>query len=92
METGFFWSAWRLLWVAFILNLVLAVFNILPIPPLDGYSLVSTLFRRTFPEFFFRIDRNRQADIERAVSGLDAAPDLAALTRLLAPEVKPAFA
>ena len=52
---------WRLLWVAFILNLVLAVFNILPIPPLDGYSLVSTLFRRTFPEFFFRIDRNRQA-------------------------------
>jgi len=52
---------WRLLWVAFILNLVLAVFNILPIPPLDGYSLVSTLFRRTFPEFFFRIDSNRQA-------------------------------
>jgi len=52
---------WRLLWVAFILNLVLAVFNILPIPPLDGYSFVSTLFRRTFPEFFFRIDSNRQA-------------------------------
>jgi Zn-dependent protease len=52
---------WRLLWVAFILNVVPAVFNILPIPPLDGYGFVSTLFRRTFPEFFLRIDSNRQA-------------------------------
>jgi Zn-dependent protease len=52
---------WRLLQVAFTLNVVLAVFNLLPIPPLDGYSFLSSLFRRTFPEFFFRIDRNRQA-------------------------------
>ena len=52
---------WRLLQVAFILNVVLAVFNLLPIPPLDGYSFLSSLFRRTFPEFFFRIDSNRQA-------------------------------
>ena len=52
---------WRLLQVAFILNIVLAVFNLLPIPPLDGYSFLSSLFRRTFPEFFFRIDSNRQA-------------------------------
>ena len=52
---------WRLLQVAFTLNVVLAVFNFLPIPPLDGYSFLSSLFRRTFPEFFFRIDSNRQA-------------------------------
>ena len=52
---------WRLLQVAFILNVVLAVFNLLPIPPLDGYSFLSSLFRRTFPEFFFRIDTNRLA-------------------------------
>jgi len=52
---------WRLLQVAFILNIVLAVFNLLPIPPLDGYSFLSSVFRRTFPEFFFRIDSNRQA-------------------------------
>jgi len=52
---------WRLLQVAFILNIILAVFNLLPIPPLDGYSFLSSLFRRTFPEFFFRIDSNRQA-------------------------------
>ncbi len=52
---------WRLLQVAFILNVVLAVFNLLPIPPLDGYSFLSSLFRRTLPEFFFRIDSNRMA-------------------------------
>jgi len=52
---------WRLLQTAFILNVVLAVFNLLPIPPLDGYSFLSSLFRRTFPEFFVRIDNNRQA-------------------------------
>lgn len=51
---------WRLLQVVFILNVVLAVFNLLPIPPLDGYSFLSSLFRRTFPEFFFRVDSNRQ--------------------------------
>src|SRR2546423_2032102 len=54
------WPPWRLLQVAFILNVVLAVFNLLPIPPLDGYSFLSALFRRKFPEFFSRIDRNRQ--------------------------------
>lgn len=53
----------RLLEVAFTLNVVLAVFNLLPIPPLDGYSFVSALFRRRFPEFFFRIDSNRQVII-----------------------------
>jgi Zn-dependent protease len=52
---------WRLLDVAFTLNVVLAVFNLLPIPPLDGYSFLSSIFRRRFPEFFFRVDMNRMA-------------------------------
>jgi Zn-dependent protease len=52
---------WRLLQVAFTLNVVLAVFNLIPVPPLDGYSFLSAVFRRRFPEFFFRIDSNRQA-------------------------------
>src|SRR5207245_10208520 len=52
---------WRLLCVAFCLHGVLAVSILLPIPPLDGYSFLSALFRRTVPEFFFRIDSHRQA-------------------------------
>lgn len=46
--------------VAFYLNVVLAVFNLLPIPPLDGYNLVATLLRRRFPVFFSRVDANSQ--------------------------------
>jgi len=45
--------------VAFYLNVVLAVFNILPIPPLDGYNLVATMFRRQSPQLFYTIDANR---------------------------------
>jgi len=54
------WPPWRLVQTAFILNVVLAVFNLLPIPPLDGYSFLSSVFRRPFPGFFSRIDRNQQ--------------------------------
>lgn len=46
--------------LAFYLNVVLAVFNLLPIPPLDGYNLVATLLRRRLPGFFARIDANSQ--------------------------------
>ena len=52
---------WRLLQVAFILNVVLAVFNLIPVPPLDGYSFLSSLFRRRLPAPFVWIDRNAQA-------------------------------
>ena len=48
-----------LLLAGFYLNVVLAVFNVLPIPPLDGYNLLATFLRPRFPKFFFQVDANR---------------------------------
>src|SRR5438105_3854310 len=54
------WPPWRLLLVAFYLNVALAVLNILPIPPLDGYNFFSTLLRRRLGALFIWIDKNQQ--------------------------------
>ncbi len=45
---------------AFFINVVLFVFNSIPIPPLDGYTVARGLFGRAVPELFHLIDRNRQ--------------------------------
>src|SRR5919108_6617893 len=38
----------QLVLVAFYFNVLLAVVNIIPIPGLDGYNVLATLFRRRF--------------------------------------------
>ena len=43
------------------LNLLLMVFNLLPIPPLDGFELVRTVLRRSNPRLLFQIESNRQS-------------------------------
>lgn len=45
---------------AFFINVVLFVFNSIPIPPLDGYAVARGLFGHMLPELFKLIDRNRQ--------------------------------
>ena len=57
------WPPWRLLLVAFYLNVALAVLNLLPIPPLDGYNFVATIFRRRYGKLFFWIDSHQQVII-----------------------------
>jgi len=42
------------------LNLLLAVFNLLPIPPLDGFELVRAVLRSRNPRLLFQIEMNRQ--------------------------------
>jgi Zn-dependent protease len=48
-----------LLTEAFFVNVILFVFNLVPIPPLDGYGVVEGLFRSHAPALFQWIDRNR---------------------------------
>ena len=44
---------------AFFVNVILFVFNLVPIPPLDGYGVAEGLFRAHAPRLFEWIDRNR---------------------------------
>lgn len=47
-----------ILWNIFFLNLSLMIFNIIPIPPLDGYRVLeSVLMRRVGPKPFFYLQR-----------------------------------
>jgi Zn-dependent protease len=45
---------------AFFVNVILFVFNSIPIPGLDGYAVVRGLFGRTAPHLFQTIEANRQ--------------------------------
>jgi Zn-dependent protease len=51
--------AW-LVFAIFFLNLSTCVFQLLPIPGLDGWEVVTALFRRRNPRFFMQVEFNRQ--------------------------------
>jgi len=42
------------------LNLSIFAFQLLPVPGLDGWDVVETLFRRRNPRFFFDVSARRQ--------------------------------
>ena len=42
------------------LNLLLMVFNLLPVPPLDGFEVVRTFLRRYNPRLLYQITMNQQ--------------------------------
>jgi Zn-dependent protease len=64
----------QLLLVAFYFNVLLAIVNLLPIPGLDGYNVLATLFRRRFGKLFFQIDSNRNVILLVAVVIIFFAP------------------
>jgi Zn-dependent protease len=64
----------QLLLVAFYFNVLLAVVNLIPIPGLDGYNVLATLFRRRFGKLFFQIDSNRNVILLVAVVIIFFAP------------------
>jgi Zn-dependent protease len=47
-----YWAVYLIIW----LNLLLAIFNLIPLPPLDGYNVASALLRRRYPRFFYEVD------------------------------------
>jgi Zn-dependent protease len=48
------------IYAVWFLNVSLFAFQLLPIPGLDGWSIVETLFRRLNPRFFFNVDMRRR--------------------------------
>lgn len=49
------------LFVIYTLNLYLMIFNLLPIPPLDGFEIIRTTLRRRNPRLLYQIDSNRDS-------------------------------
>jgi len=48
------------LFYIYTLNLFLMIFNLLPIPPLDGFELIRTPLRRNNPKLLYQIESNSQ--------------------------------
>jgi Zn-dependent protease len=48
------------LFYIYTLNLFLVIFNLLPIPPLDGFELTRTVMRRTAPKLLLQIEMKRR--------------------------------
>ena len=46
------------LYFMYTLNLVLMVFNLFPVPPLDGFEIIRTTLRKRNPRLLFRIEQN----------------------------------
>ena len=72
----------QLLLVAFYFNVVLAVVNLLPIPGLDGYNILTALFRRRFARFFLQVDNNRQAILVTVILTILLAPFVLSTLRI----------
>jgi Zn-dependent protease len=47
------------LYFIYSLNLFLMVFNLLPVPPLDGFEIIRTTLRRSNPRLLYQVESNR---------------------------------
>jgi Zn-dependent protease len=51
------------LYFIYTLNLYLMVFNLLPVPPLDGFEILRTTLRKTNPRLLYQVESNRDSII-----------------------------
>jgi len=49
------------LYYMYTLNLYLMVFNLFPVPPLDGFEIIRTTLRRTNPRLLYQVEMNRDS-------------------------------
>ena len=49
------------LYFIYTLNLYLMVFNLLPVPPLDGFEIIRTTLRRRNPRLLYQVESNRDS-------------------------------
>lgn len=51
-------ALWTILFYVIQINLVLMVFNLIPVPPLDGFSIITELFNLKHTELYYTIYNN----------------------------------
>ena len=56
--TGVIYTIFDIVRVAVIVNLILMIFNLLPIPPLDGFMIITEIFNLTKYGWFYNVYRN----------------------------------
>lgn len=49
------------LYYMYTLNLYLMVFNLFPVPPLDGFEIIRTTLRQRNPRLLFQVEQNRDS-------------------------------
>lgn len=59
-QGGFSFILFWVLFLTMFVNVLLFIFNLIPIPPLDGYQVFKFLFRRAIPDVIEWMDQNQQ--------------------------------
>ena len=49
---------WTILYYVIYINLVLMIFNLIPVPPLDGFSIISEIFNIKHTNLYYTIYNN----------------------------------
>ena len=57
-QTGMTGAVWTIVLDVIMINLVLMIFNLMPIPPLDGFNLISEIFDLRKHNWWYAVYRN----------------------------------